>query len=309
MRLLPRLLAVCALCAFAVPALADVALDPPSVTVVDASREWITLKIVAGPNGLPGGFSVWWMKKSDFIAQGGWPTDGYTNQYVNGCDFTGDASLFTFDGSAYVLAPGQQIEVRMGYVYDESGVSASSYAELNEGTTFEFHAYALGATGYYPSVFGPTVEFSTVTRTSTDCTLTQGYWKNHPSAWSRVSTMFLGNVSYTNAQLMQIFNTPANGNGLISLAHQLIAAKLNVLLGAVPVTQVQNAITQADALIGNLVVPPIGSGFLAPADTDALTNILDQFNSGQLGTTHCPDTGTIVPTTPTTWGRIKMLYR
>jgi hypothetical protein len=121
--------------------------------------------------------------------------------------------------------------------------------------------------------------------------------------------MFLGSHSYTNAQLESIFLASVGGNGLIQLCHQLIAAKLNVLLGAQPNAAAQNAITQADALIGSLVCPPVGSGFLPTSSTSALTNTLDDFNNGKLGNSGCPQTGGIVPTQSTTWGRIKTLYR
>src|SRR5436305_9837109 len=63
------------------------------------------------------------------------------------------------------------------------------------------------------------------------CTFTLGYWKNHPGAWP-VTSLTLGSTTYSQAQLLSIFNTPVRGNGLISLAHQLIAAKLNILAGA-----------------------------------------------------------------------------
>lgn len=307
--LLSRLLATIALCAIASTAIADVVLDSPSVTVVDHSREWVTLRIVAGPSGAPGGFSVWWMKQSDYNLYGGWLPGGYGNGYVDGADFTDAASLFTYDGSNYVLGPGQEVEVRIGYLYDESGVAGSHMGELPEGTAYEFHAYALGATGATQSSFGATVNGGTSTRSANDCTFTQGFWKNHPETWTRVASMFLGNNSYTNAQLQAIFAESVGGNGLIQLAHQLIAAKLNVLLGALPTVAIQNAIIAADALIGNLLIPPVGTDTVPTSDTDALTNQLDSFNSGNAGTAHCPDTGTIVPATPTTWGRIQTLYR
>ena len=63
------------------------------------------------------------------------------------------------------------------------------------------------------------------------CTRTQGYWRNHPEDWVGVS-LSLGSNDYTQAQLLTIFRTPVRGNGLILLAHQLIAAKLNALAGA-----------------------------------------------------------------------------
>jgi hypothetical protein len=115
------------------------------------------------------------------------------------------------------------------------------------------------------------------------CTLTQGYWKTHPEAWP-VTSLTLGTVTYTQAQLLSILNQPVQGNGLIALAHQLIAAKLNALSGATP----SSAITQADTLIGSLVVPPVGSGSLAPSATSTLVGALDSYNSGTTGPGHCP---------------------
>ena len=118
------------------------------------------------------------------------------------------------------------------------------------------------------------------------CTLGQGYWKNHyPTEWpaSVVSGgLTLGSVNYTAAQLESIFLVPPATNGLIALAHQLIAAKLNVANGA-NASAVAASIAAADALIGSRVVPPVGSGSLAPSVTSALTQALDDFNSG------CPD--------------------
>ncbi|MBI4463262.1 MAG: hypothetical protein HY647_01035 [Acidobacteria bacterium] len=132
----------------------------------------------------------------------------------------------------------------------------------------------------------------------TGCVLTQGFWKTHggthpanrpqPNAWPPSAVpMLLGTQSYPQAQLLAIFNEPVVGNGLLSLAHQLIAAKLNIANGADGST-VATAIADADTLIGGLVVPPIGGGWLAPADTSALTTILDNYNNGLLGPAHCP---------------------
>ena len=95
-------------------------------------------------------------------------------------------------------------------------------------------------------------------------------------------------MNYTQAQAQAIFNTPVAGNGLISLAHQLIAAKLNIANGANGST-IAATIAAADALIGSLVVPPVGVGFLDPSVTSALTTALDDFNSGVTGPGHCDE--------------------
>lgn len=120
------------------------------------------------------------------------------------------------------------------------------------------------------------------------CTYTQGYWENHPEAWP-VDSLMLGNVLYNQTQLLAIFDESVGGNGLISLAHQLIAAKLNLANGAWPPAGVQTALVNADILIGNLIVPPLGAGFLLPSATSGLTDDLDHYNQGIYpdGPPHC----------------------
>jgi hypothetical protein len=109
----------------------------------------------------------------------------------------------------------------------------------------------------------------------------QGYWKNHPANWpaSVVSGgLMLGSVNYTAAQLQSIWGVPVAGNGAIALAHQLMAAKINIANGSNGAS-VAVSIAAADALIGGLTIPPVGSGWLAPGDTSALTQALDDFNT------------------------------
>ncbi len=126
----------------------------------------------------------------------------------------------------------------------------------------------------------------------TGCTLTQGYWKNHEEEWlNRTLTLGTRTIPYTQAQLLSIFREPVRGNGLISLAHQLIAAKLNIAAGASVPTNVRNAINAADALIGGNLVGGSGGGYLSPDLTSMLTAILDQYNKGKAlgGPQHCDD--------------------
>ncbi len=131
---------------------------------------------------------------------------------------------------------------------------------------------------------------------SLGCTFTQGYWKTHgppgcvngnnTNQWP-VASLMLGNVNYTNIQLCSILQQAVAGNGLISMSHQLIAAKLNVANGA-DNSVVGATIAAADALIGNLIVPPVGGGFLSTATTSAFNDILAAFNEGKLNVPHCP---------------------
>lgn len=117
-----------------------------------------------------------------------------------------------------------------------------------------------------------------------NCTLTQGYWKNHSDAWP-VASLELGSVTYTTDELIAILKTPVKGNGLIQLAHQLIAAKLNVEAGADDAA-IGASIDAADAMIGGLVV---GEDSLATSATSELTGELDAFNNGDVGPGHCGD--------------------
>jgi hypothetical protein len=127
----------------------------------------------------------------------------------------------------------------------------------------------------------------TPTSTPSGCVFGQGFWKNHPAQWP-VNQLQLGNTTYTQDQLLSILHQPVSGNGLVLLAHQLIAAELNIANGA-PGSCIQQTIADANALIGNLVIPPVGTGYLSPADVSALADTLDQYNEGMLCAPSCEE--------------------
>jgi hypothetical protein len=128
------------------------------------------------------------------------------------------------------------------------------------------------------------------------CTRTQGYWGNSPAGQQRLielvgSGITLGNRSYTAAELDSILDTPVSGNALINLSHQLIAAKLNVLNGANS-SAVSADIALAESLIGNMVVPPVGSDYVAANSALgqqmlAVKDRLDAYNNGRLNVPGC----------------------
>jgi len=110
---------------------------------------------------------------------------------------------------------------------------------------------------------------------------------NNTNTWPAAAIpMLLGNRSYTDTELCTILNAHPQGNGLITLAHQLIAAKLNIANGA-DASAISSTVSAADAAIGNLVVPPVGTDSVDPSATDALTNALDAYNNGDTGPGHC----------------------
>ena len=134
---------------------------------------------------------------------------------------------------------------------------------------------------------------ATPTPTPSGCVFSQGYWKNHPQAWP-VTELQLGNVTYTQDQLLAILHEPVRGNGLLILAHQEIAAKLNIANGA-DGSCIQQTLADADALIGDLVVPPVGDGYLRPRDVSGLADTLDDYNEGRLCAPSCDNEGSPTP--------------
>lgn len=137
-----------------------------------------------------------------------------------------------------------------------------------------------------------------------DCTYTIGYWKTHPDQWP-TTTLTLGTITYNASQLLLILNQPVQGNGLVSLSQQLIAAKLSMAHGADSVP-LGTTVTQADALIANKVCPPIGIGMLPPGQASAMITTLDNYNNGLLGVPHCGSTTTA---RVSSWGSIKSFHR
>jgi hypothetical protein len=124
------------------------------------------------------------------------------------------------------------------------------------------------------------------------CTLTQGYWKNHPDAWP-VTSLTIGGVVYSQDDLLAIFAMDPGGDASLILAHQLIAAMLNQAAAVNPPAAVAQALSDAQAWMaankdadGRL---PYGTspGSAAANDATALSSTLDSFNSGMAGVAHC----------------------
>lgn len=245
----------------------------------------IGILVTAGETGLPAGFSLQWMTAADYAANG---NQWYASDDTRLCkaSFSGNAN-----DSRYSLLPGKSVAIKIGDILLDNGASTNCAGELVCGTAYVFRAFGHATNTLQRSDF--TENLTCSTRACNDdggCTLTQGYWKTHGTgqcaiaegsgAWP-VESLTLGNREYTADELCSILHTPVGGNGLIALAHQLIAAKLNVANGANSI----DAIAQADALIGSLVV---GTDYLAPNTTSDLTNILATYNEGGAeGENHC----------------------
>jgi hypothetical protein len=283
---------------------AQTSFDPMDLHVVDAGHGKIRVTVSAGPSGAPNGFAFWWMTESQFNSINNlWPTSVVPGESWS--DFEGRCTLNTWGTSThpFMLGPNESTDIELGDLFDETGIDGT-HSELQDAEGYVFCAFALGgADGYTTNGPLSVTQSQATTEQGTNCTYTIGYWKNHAGSWP-VTSLTLGTVTYTQSQLLQIFNQPAQGNGLISLAHQLIGAKLNIAGGADNST-ISATIAAADAQIGSLVIPPIGSGSLSPGSTSARTQSLDDYNNGLTGPGHCGTTAV----QHSTWGAVKTRYR
>jgi hypothetical protein len=252
-------------------------LDKPAIACCTSASSNIAIDVTAGDSGAPNGFVIEWMTAADFIANGNqWPEN------------PAEICQASFPNN---LAPNQTIEVVVGddRLFDTLGVQSDCSGDpLLCDTAYVFRCRMNGTQSCDASPWSNTIACATLPCDSgQNCTYTQGYWKNHPDVWP-LQSLTLGAVSYNASQLLQILNRAAQGNGLVILAHQLIAAKLNIANGADP-TAVQQTVIDADSVIGGLIVPPIGNGYLSPGQTSNLTDTLTRYNEGTIGPGHCED--------------------
>jgi len=85
------------------------------------------------------------------------------------------------------------------------------------------------------------------------CPFSQGYWKTHVAAWP-VDTLTLGAVTYGKSDLRSLLSRPPRGDASLILAHQLVAAKLNIASGS-DATPIADALSNADALLATFSGP------------------------------------------------------
>ncbi len=115
------------------------------------------------------------------------------------------------------------------------------------------------------------------------CPRARGFWRAHLASWP-VHSLKLGNEPYRRVSLRMLLMAPVQRDASLKLAHQLIAAKLNVAAGSDP-TPVAAAIADADTLLGALcgrlphrVRPPSPSGQAMLREARAL----EAYNNGLL---------------------------
>ncbi len=119
------------------------------------------------------------------------------------------------------------------------------------------------------------------------CTLTQGYWKNHNEFKTKASQMINWpapmdeRALLCGKELLDILNTPTTGDAWVILAHQYIAASLNVASGA-STTAISSTLAEARAVL------LAGCGGIADRQNAIdLSYLLDSYNNGLIGPGHC----------------------
>lgn len=212
------------------------AYDPLTLSCAEDgnTQSTIALTVTAGASGAPAGFSIQWMTKAQFDALGDvWPADttSFCKASFSGVPY-GSKNTQQAGSNSYNLGGGQSVTVYIGDLLNDElnqqlGLSADCYGGLQCGTQYVFRAFAHANSTKNRSAFSFLTDACATTAQCGTCGHHGfGYWKNNPNL---VTGLTIGTTDYTADQINAILNTVPKGNGYITLAHQLISAKLNGL--------------------------------------------------------------------------------
>lgn len=120
------------------------------------------------------------------------------------------------------------------------------------------------------------------------CTLTQDYWKNHtgewPSPYSPAAAFYLSGQNWAD-----VFATSPNGSGYYILAHQFMAAKLNIANGAGTPSGILTALGDAESFFTTSTPASCTTQNFNCNQQKATAAVLDDYNNGTYvgGPPHC----------------------
>ena len=134
------------------------------------------------------------------------------------------------------------------------------------------------------------------------CTLTQGYWKTHSEfgpapyddTWAQLSSGASTAFYQSGKTYYEVLWTPPQGgNAYYVLAHQYIAAQLNILNGADP-SAAQVAFDAATTLFNKYTPDQVAAakgktGNDLRSQFTSLATVLDNYNNGLIGPGHCSE--------------------
>lgn len=137
-------------------------------------------------------------------------------------------------------------------------------------------------------------------RAEAQCQFTQGYWQNRAENANDPSTevwlLIRDDVFYSSGlSYRQVLLVPSQGNAYWILAHQLVAAEANYMLGAQAPSLVSDALTTANQLMSQYTPAQIAA---MPKSSElrqeliALSRVLDDWNNALIGTGQCIDDDT-----------------
>ncbi len=229
-------------------------------------------------------------------------------------DFSYEATLVDGDGATVAHATYSDVLSTTGFNTYQSIDFSQGWSQDLCGTytaTVTAHMEATASSGKVDVSDGSFTGTFECTCETHICNYTPGYWKNHEDMWP-VTELSLGGVTYSQAQLLDIMDTPVRGDATIILAYHLIAAKLNVLSGSSD--SINGAITEGDNL---LMQYPLFSRPGGDAK-QAVLGVKDQL--ADYNELECPDgpimsgmTTTIDKTLPSevegSWSQLKASYR
>jgi len=116
------------------------------------------------------------------------------------------------------------------------------------------------------------------------CTFSKGFWKNHPLLWPEPyapdQPFFASRLTWHET----VWTPPRGENAYFVLAHQYIAARLNLARGVEAPAEVSHALAEAEAWLAEAMPYP------ARYDSAArqLAETLERFNDGAIGPGACP---------------------
>lgn len=114
-----------------------------------------------------------------------------------------------------------------------------------------------------------------------DLCRTRGFWSNHADLWP-TDTLALGDRTYVIDELLDLFDLSSNGDASVILAVQLVAAELNVAVGAPTDTNLLAAMDDAHAWLathGDVLPYGVATSSAAGEQATALGAELDAFNN------------------------------
>lgn len=233
---------------------------------------------------------------------------GFNDAYTPGVDDV-NAHNVALDALARGILI-SSIHVLDGFLDAEAGAVLQDYATTTGGTYTEVPFTGEGTSTAIEDIV---TSCGAETPTEGPCPFTQGFWKNHAarergkksldSEWP-VDSLTIGGATYTEEELVKIFNTAPKGDASLVLIHQLIAAMLNFENGTVdqPIDEtvdehvfalVSEVVDEANAHFADLEAadpdamrPPGKIGYGVEEGSDlanhlvGLSEILDTFNNG-----------------------------